>query len=592
VPLLYALVLWWVSTAIIILLYRLPQRTYRLSFAALTAVGLASLYGVWLARDDTGILGAYLGFTCGTLLWGWQLAGFYMGFVTGPRQEPLVWHPSSFVRFGQAVHASLHHELAALAGAVVVAALSWNAANQMGWWTYLLLWLMHLAAKINIFLGARNFHAGLLPDHLRHLGIFFRYRPMNLFFPLSVTAAVVVATLLARWALHPDATDFEAVVGTLLSFLTLLGLLEIWLLMTPPAGAMVGRTPGGRRVGVLPVMNQWYIGHTQQSGLGSANAGNRIDGDSSGRTISMDAAGDRHTQRRIAIDLNSILRIGRANVHLQFKGDDFALTNVAARDLTHAGDLPDGDGNVFGGDCAFGKDRHNRVVASVELPSERCCDHVKRLRQSNVAHRAFVHTLREFVGCQPGANLALQRSASLRCINDAQHTNGAHPGAHRRQHNRQRIHCITRVDPCTEQGDASSACRSIQIRCYLWLGAPRVGEFLACRNDIGAGGDTFLQLRYNGGKRRKRGMQHNIGARVSQCRCGIGADGNARRANAQQFAQITTGFLRIDVNGADDLDARPRAGETCNAQTDWAESVTNDSCRHTFLPYASIRVML
>ena len=246
VPLLYALVLWWVSTAIIILLYRLPQRTYRLSFAALTAVGLASLYGVWLARDDTGMLGAYLGFTCGTLLWGWQLAGFYMGFVTGPRQEPLVWHPSSFVRFGQAVHASLHHELAALAGAVVVAALSWDAANQTGWWTYLLLWLMHLAAKINIFLGARNFHAGLLPDHLRHLGIFFRYRPMNLFFPLSVTAAVVVATLLARWALHPDATDFEAVVGTLLSFLTLLGLLEIWLLMTPPVGAMWGE----RRVDV------------------------------------------------------------------------------------------------------------------------------------------------------------------------------------------------------------------------------------------------------------------------------------------------------------------------------------------------------
>ncbi|MGQ9549459.1 MAG: putative photosynthetic complex assembly protein PuhE [Roseiflexus sp.] len=240
VPLIYALVLWWVSTAVIILLYRLPQRTYRLSFTALSAGGLASLYGIWLARDDTSMLGAYLGFTCGTLLWGWQLAGFYMGFVTGPREEPFIWHPSDIVRFGQAVRASLHHELAALAGVVVVALLSGKAANQVGLWTYLLLWLMHLAAKINIFLGARNFHAGLLPDHLRHLSVFFRYRPMNLFFPLSVTAAIVVAILLARWALHPDATDFEAVAGTSLGFLTLLGLLEIWLLMTPPAGTMWG----------------------------------------------------------------------------------------------------------------------------------------------------------------------------------------------------------------------------------------------------------------------------------------------------------------------------------------------------------------
>lgn len=239
-PLVYALALWWASTALIILLYRLPQRTYRLSFAAITLVALASLCGIWLVRDDTGMVGAYVGFTCGTLVWGWQLAGFYMGFVTGPRQEPFVWHPSDVVRFGQAVHASLHHELAALAGVVVIAFLSQGALNMLGLWTYLLLWLMHLAAKINIFLGARNFHAGLLPDHLRYLGVFFRYRPMNLFFPFSVTVAVVTATLLWRWALHPEATDYEAVAGTLLGFLTLLGLLEIWLLMTPPVGKAWG----------------------------------------------------------------------------------------------------------------------------------------------------------------------------------------------------------------------------------------------------------------------------------------------------------------------------------------------------------------
>lgn len=239
-PLLFALFLWWASTALIIVLYRLPRRTYRLSFSGASLVGIATLYGIWATRADTSILSAYIAFTCGTLAWGWQLAGFYMGYVTGPRQDVPHQHPSDLIRFGQAIHASLHHELAALAGAIVLTAISWGADNQLGLWTYLLLWLMHLAAKINIFLGARNFHAGLLPEHLRHLGAFFRYRPMNLFFPLSVSAAVVVAALLGRWAASPTATDFEAIAATFLSFLTLLGLLEIWLLMVPPAGAPWG----------------------------------------------------------------------------------------------------------------------------------------------------------------------------------------------------------------------------------------------------------------------------------------------------------------------------------------------------------------
>ncbi|MEN9936390.1 MAG: hypothetical protein RLZZ387_2969 [Chloroflexota bacterium] len=235
-PLLYALVLWWVSTGAIILLYRLPRRTYSLSFAGATLLLGGCLAGLWAARGDTTLAGAYLGFTCGTLVWGWQLTGFYMGFVTGPALGPAPLGAGERVRFARAVRASLHHELAALAGVVVVWALSWGAPNQLGAWTYLLLWLMHLAAKLNVFFGARNFTESLLPEHLRFLGEFFRSRPMNAFFPLSITLAVAAAVLVLRRALLPEASDFDAASGAFLSFLTLLGLLEIWLLMVPPAG--------------------------------------------------------------------------------------------------------------------------------------------------------------------------------------------------------------------------------------------------------------------------------------------------------------------------------------------------------------------
>jgi putative photosynthetic complex assembly protein 2 len=241
-PILYALVLWWASTGVIIVLYRLPRRTYALSFAAATLVLLGCLFGLYATRNDTSAFGAYVAFTCGTLVWGWQLTGFYMGFVVGPRLEPRPGAYSERVRFTRAVRASLHHELAALAGVPLTFALVWDAANQLGAWTYLLLWLMHAAAKLNVFFGARNFNEALLPEHLRFLGEFFRQRPMNLFFPISVTLAIGATALIFRRALDPAASEFVAIGGVFVGFLTLLGLLEIWLLMVPPAGEAWGET--------------------------------------------------------------------------------------------------------------------------------------------------------------------------------------------------------------------------------------------------------------------------------------------------------------------------------------------------------------
>jgi putative photosynthetic complex assembly protein 2 len=239
-PTLFALALWWASTGAIIFLYRLPRGTYRLSFAGMTAVLAACLAGLYATRDDTTAAGAYLAFTCGTLVWGWQLTGFYMGFVVGPRLEPAPAGAGERARFTRAVRASLHHELAAAAAVPITFALVWGGANQIGAWTYLMLWLMHLAAKLNIFLGARNFHAGLLPEHLRFLGEFFRHRPINMLFPLTVTAAAVAVALVLRRALDPGAPEFEAIGGVFIGFLALLGLLEIWLLMVPPAGEAWG----------------------------------------------------------------------------------------------------------------------------------------------------------------------------------------------------------------------------------------------------------------------------------------------------------------------------------------------------------------
>ena len=35
-------------------------------------------------------------------------------------------------------------------------ALTWGGANQVGTWTFLVLWVMRLSAKLNVFLGVPN----------------------------------------------------------------------------------------------------------------------------------------------------------------------------------------------------------------------------------------------------------------------------------------------------------------------------------------------------------------------------------------------------------------------------------------------------
>lgn len=236
-PIVYELFLWWASTGLIIYLYRRPQRTFGHSFAGATLVLLAALGGIVAIRDDTSLAGAYLGLTCGTLAWGWQIAGFYLGIITGPRRSACPAGCRGLQHFKHGLQATLYHELASLVGAGVIAALTWGAANQLGLWMYLLLWLMHTVAKVNVFLGVRNFSPQLLPGHLRYLESFFTRRSMNLFFPFSLAGAVALAVLLLRHALMLEANSFAAIAALFLGCMLLLGILELCLLMSPPPRA-------------------------------------------------------------------------------------------------------------------------------------------------------------------------------------------------------------------------------------------------------------------------------------------------------------------------------------------------------------------
>ena len=232
-PLAFALLVWWTATAIVMFLDGLPRTTFRWTLLGVSALQAAALCGLVLSRDDTSVGGAYLAFTCAVLTWGWQEVFFLTGAITGPRRRACAAGCSGWSHFGHGVQAILHHELSLLVAGMVLVAIGWDAPNQVGMWTYLVLWGMRQSAKLNLFLGVRNVGVEFLPQHLAYLQSFFRRRGMNALFPLSIAASAILVVTLGRLTLDPGAEPYQTAGYALLTAIALLGLLEHGLLMLP-----------------------------------------------------------------------------------------------------------------------------------------------------------------------------------------------------------------------------------------------------------------------------------------------------------------------------------------------------------------------
>jgi len=233
VPALFTAFVWWFSTGAILWLDGLHPRTYRASLTGASALAALALTGLAATKDDTSLGGAYVAFLCGLVIWAWQEMAFLMGLVSGPRRIPSEPGAPPLRRFGQAVMAILHHELAILAGAALVLALTWGGENLVGVWTYLLLWVMRLSAKLNLFLGVPNLAEEFLPDHLAYLQSYFRRRPMNLLFPFSVTGGTIGTVLLFQAAMAEGVTAAVAAGYVFLGTMLALAVLEHWFLVLP-----------------------------------------------------------------------------------------------------------------------------------------------------------------------------------------------------------------------------------------------------------------------------------------------------------------------------------------------------------------------
>lgn len=232
-PVLFALVLWWSSTIVILVLNGLPSRTYPVSILVASGLAVVALYGIGETSRDPSVAGVYCAFACGLTAWGWQILTFYMGVITGPRRDACPPNLAGWARFVEAARTCIHHEFAILVMAGIIFVSVHGSPNQFGTWTFLVLWWMHLSAKLNLFFGAQNLGEQFLNPRMRYLLSFMRRRPMNSFFPLSVTISTIVTALLIVKAHQANVADYEAAGYMMLATLMALAVLEHWFLVTP-----------------------------------------------------------------------------------------------------------------------------------------------------------------------------------------------------------------------------------------------------------------------------------------------------------------------------------------------------------------------
>jgi putative photosynthetic complex assembly protein 2 len=239
-----ALFLWWFSTGAILLAVRVadrrgPRAGQMVTFAALPILALGIL-GYLRTLDDGSAAGAYLGFLSALAIWGWIELAFLTGLITGPNLRPCPEDCPGWERFLRAWGTIAWHEML-LAGVLFVMAVhGLGFENVAGLWTFVVLYVARLSAKLNLFFGVPRINTEFIPSALAHLPSHFRRAPMNWLFPISVTGlSFAVACWLER--LWSAGTPGETVGFALLAAITALALLEHWLMVVPLPDAKLWR---------------------------------------------------------------------------------------------------------------------------------------------------------------------------------------------------------------------------------------------------------------------------------------------------------------------------------------------------------------
>jgi putative photosynthetic complex assembly protein 2 len=241
IPLSFVAFLWWFSTGAILYLDSLKRKTFRWSVSMMSLAAIFALFVIYKTAQEPSTTNAYIAFVAAIVVWGWIELTFLTGAITGPVKR--VWLPQHsnskkrYARFLQAIGTVAHHEIAIAMLASVLLALTYSASHQIALMTFLALWIMRTSAKLNLFLGVRNWSAEFLPQHLQYLTSYFKHRTMNWLFPGSVIVSIWLIQQAMTLAFSPLAGDVNKTGMLLVAGLLALGLLEHIFMVLPFSAA-------------------------------------------------------------------------------------------------------------------------------------------------------------------------------------------------------------------------------------------------------------------------------------------------------------------------------------------------------------------
>ncbi|MEG3165473.1 putative photosynthetic complex assembly protein PuhE [Sphingomonas sp. PB2P19] len=240
-PLLFALLMWFIGTAAVVWLDSRPAHTFRTSLILAGTVAIAAIGLVWAKAGDTSASGAYVGFGAAIVIWGWHEMSFLMGHVAGPNRAECPSDAVGWARFKAATATVIHHELAIAATAILLFAVTWGQPNQAAPLTFLLLFVLRVSAKFNLYLGVPNLSDEVFPAHLTYLKSYFRTRRMNALFPFSILLSSGIAVWAWTAAEAAPAGSGASASATLLAGLAVLGVVEHLFLVLPLRDAKMWR---------------------------------------------------------------------------------------------------------------------------------------------------------------------------------------------------------------------------------------------------------------------------------------------------------------------------------------------------------------
>ena len=232
-PLMLAILAWFVSTGAILWLDRRPASTHPASLVGATIVAAVAFAAVLVSAESDSAASVYVAFLATLAIWGWHEMSFLMGFVTGPRRLPCPEGVTGWRRFRFATATLIHHEIALAVTAAVLIIISWGQPNPIAGLTFLLLFVMRLSTKFNIFLGVPHLADDMMPPQLAYLKSYFRKGRISGLMPLSALCCVMLAIVLARGAANAPVGSGEAVGYALLFTLSALAIIEHVFLIVP-----------------------------------------------------------------------------------------------------------------------------------------------------------------------------------------------------------------------------------------------------------------------------------------------------------------------------------------------------------------------